>query len=66
MAKKTKKSKKKKPTKRLRWTAAHDKELRAHSKAKTKVAKISKAMKRTVGALRQRAFNLGLSLGHQS
>lgn len=60
-----KKSKKRKIIKRLSWTKAHDKELRAHSKAKTTVAKISKAMKRTVGALRQRAFNLGISLGHR-
>jgi hypothetical protein len=60
-----KKKKKLKTRKRVLWTKAHDKELRLHSKAKTKVAKISRIMKRTEGALRQRAFNLGLSLGHQ-
>ena len=40
-------------------------ELKMHSRAKTPVAKIAKAMKRTVGALRQKAFQLGMSLGHQ-
>jgi hypothetical protein len=54
-----------KATKRSAWTAADKKELRKHSKAKTPVAKISKAMKRTPGALRQMARNLGFSIGHQ-
>jgi hypothetical protein len=36
-----------------------------HSKAKTPVAKISKQMMRTVGALRQQAIKLGIGLGHQ-
>jgi hypothetical protein len=36
-----------------------------HSKAKTPVVKISKQMKRTVGALRQQANKLGIGLGHQ-
>jgi len=40
-------------------------ELRKHSKVKTPVAKISKQMKRTVGALRQQALKLGIGLGHQ-
>jgi hypothetical protein len=39
--------------------------LKAHSKAKTPVVKISKQMKRTIGALRQQAFKLGIGLGHQ-
>jgi hypothetical protein len=54
-----------KATNRRAWTAADKKELRRHSKAKTPVAKISKAMKRTPGALRQKARNLGFSIGHQ-
>jgi hypothetical protein len=59
MAKKTK-------TKKLRaWSKADRRELRAHSKAKTPVTKISKVMKRTVGALRQQALRLGMSLGHR-
>jgi len=47
------------------WTNAHHAELRKHSKARTPVVKISKAMKRTVGALRQQALKLGIGLGHQ-
>ena len=46
------------------WTKADIRELKAHSKNKTPVAKISRAMKRTQGALRQQAFALELSLGH--
>lgn len=57
--------KKKLKTKRLAWTKAHDVELKKYSKAKLPVAKISKAMKRTIGALRQRAFSLGIPLGHR-
>ena len=33
--------------------------------AKTPVVKISKQMKRTIGALRQQALKLGIGLGHQ-
>ena len=56
---------KKKQVVRREWTKDDIKELRAHSKARTPVAKISKATKRTVGALRQKALNLGIGLGHQ-
>ena len=52
-------------TKRKAWTKAHLAELRKHSKARTPVVKISKAMKRTIGALRQQALKLGIGLGHQ-
>ncbi|SHG91481.1 hypothetical protein [Bradyrhizobium erythrophlei] len=41
------------------------KALKAHSKAKTPIAKISKQMKRTVPALRAKAHQLGIGLGHQ-
>ena len=34
--------------------------MRKHSKARTPIAKISKQMRRTVGALRQQALRLGL------
>jgi hypothetical protein len=56
-----------KATKRVRkeWTKDNLRELKMHSKAKTPVVKISKAMKRTVGALRQKALVLGIGLGHQ-
>ena len=37
----------------------------AHSKARTPVPKVSKVMKRTVGALRRRAGILGVGLGHR-
>ncbi|MET3991623.1 hypothetical protein ABID65_003263 [Bradyrhizobium sp. S3.9.2] len=59
MAKKTKK------TVRREWTKADIKELRAHSKARTPVVKISKMTQRTEGALRQKALVLGFGLGHQ-
>lgn len=52
-------------TKRARWTKEDYRALKAHSKAKTPVGKISKQMKRTVGALRQQAGKLGIGLGHQ-
>jgi hypothetical protein len=47
------------------YTRADVKELRAHSKAKTPIAKIAKLMKRTVGSLRQKAGRLGIRLGHR-
>ena len=50
---------------RKEWTKDDVRELKAHSNAKTPVVKISRAMKRTVGALRQKALNLGFRLGHQ-
>ena len=49
---------------RKEWTTADVRELKAHSRAKTPVVKISKTMKRTTGALRQKALSLGLPLGH--
>jgi hypothetical protein len=50
---------------RREYTKEDVKELRAHSKAKTAVAKIAKITKRTEGSLRQKARALGISLGHQ-
>jgi len=47
------------------WTKQQHTELRKHSKARTPVAKISKQMKQTAGALRQQAQKLGIGLGHQ-
>jgi hypothetical protein len=63
MAKKARKSARRKP--RVSWAKAHLQELRTHSRAKTAVRKIAKAMKRTEGALRQKAYELGLRLGHR-
>ena len=51
--------------KRREWTKNDVSELKAHSRSKTPVAKISKLTKRTIGALRQKALSLGISLGHR-
>ncbi|MBM7482644.1 NADH:ubiquinone oxidoreductase subunit [Bradyrhizobium sp. USDA 3686] len=56
---------KKKKAIRREWTKEDIKELKAHSKARTPVVTISKATKRTEGALRQKAIVLGIGLGHQ-
>ena len=58
-------AKKSKKTVRREYTKTDVKELRAHSKARTPVAKISKLTKRSVGSLRQKALKLGIGLGHQ-
>ena len=50
---------------RREYSKAEVKELRAHSKARTPVAKIAKLTKRSVGSLRQKALRLGIGLGHQ-
>jgi hypothetical protein len=47
------------------YSKTEEKELRAHSKAKTPVAKISKLTKRSVAALRKKAMVMGLPLGHR-
>ena len=47
------------------WSTDDHRELKRHSKAKTCVSVISRAMKRTVGALRQQARKLGIGLGHR-
>ena len=51
--------------KRVAWTTENIRDLKMHSKNKTPVAKISKAMKRTEGAIRQKAFSLDISVGHR-
>ena len=73
MAKRTKKAVKAAPAtrnmkgriQRRAWTKEDQRELRRHSKAKTPVTAVSKGMKRSVGALRQQALKLGISLGHR-
>jgi hypothetical protein len=47
------------------WTRAEVKELRQHSKDKARVKAISRTLKRTPGALRQKARALGIPLGHR-
>ena len=64
-ARKKSKAKSNARSQRRPWTKADDRELKAHSKSRTPVAKISRSMKRTVGALRQQALKLGLGLGHR-
>jgi hypothetical protein len=51
---------------RREWTRDEVKELRKHSKGKTPVKTVSRALKRTPGALRQKAYALGISLGHRN
>ena len=51
--------------KRVEWTKAHERELRDHSRKKTPVKTIARAMKRTQGALRQKAYAMNLPLGHR-
>ena len=60
MAKKAKKT-----VVRREYTKADVKELRAHSKARTPIAKIVKLTKRSEGSLRQKALKLGIKLGHR-
>ena len=50
---------------RREYTKADVKELRAHSKARTPIAKVAKLTKRTVGSLQQKARRLGVPLGHR-
>ena len=67
MAKKATKTKSVKKTAkklvRIPYTKADVRELRAYSKARTPVKKIAKAMKRSVGSLRQKATRLGIRIG---
>jgi hypothetical protein len=58
-------AKKAKKPKRREWTKEDVRELKAHSRSKTPVAEISRLTKRTTGALRQKALQMGLSLGHR-
>jgi hypothetical protein len=50
---------------RKEYTATDVKLLKAHSKARTPVSKLTKLMKRSEGSLRQKALTLGIGLGHQ-
>lgn len=59
-----KKVTKKKPV-RKEYTASDVKLLKAHSRAKTPVLRLSKLMKRSEGSLRQKARVLDIGLGHQ-
>lgn len=52
-------------SKRVAWTKEDVRNLKTHSKSKTPVAKISKLMKRSEGAIRQKALTLDISIGHR-
>jgi hypothetical protein len=56
---------KSKTTVRSPWTKDDLRELKAHSRAKTPVVKVAKALKRTEGAVRQKAKSIGVRLGHR-
>lgn len=49
---------------RREYTKDDVKALKAHSKARTPIGKISKQLKRSVPALRAKAHQLGIGLGH--
>ena len=51
-----------KHSKRRAWTSVQVRELKTLAKKKTPAARIAKTLKRTVGATRQKAFSMGLSL----
>ncbi|MCK1711152.1 MULTISPECIES: hypothetical protein [unclassified Bradyrhizobium] len=55
----------KKKAVRKPYSAADNKLLKAHSKARTPVAKVPKTLKRSEESLRQKALFLAIGLGHQ-
>jgi hypothetical protein len=57
-------AKKTKARTRVLYTKDDVRKLKAHSRARTPLNKISKDMKRTEGSLRQKALKLGIGLGH--
>jgi hypothetical protein len=56
---------KKKTLVRSPWTKDDIQQLKTHSKAKTPVVEVAKAMKRTEAAVRQKAKTIGIGLGHR-
>ena len=56
---------KKKTPVRSPWTKDDIRQLKAHSKARTPVVEVAKAMKRTEAAVRQKAKTIGIGLGHR-
>ena len=56
---------KKKTLVRNPWTKEDLRQLKAHSKARTPVMEVAKAMKRTETAARQKAQTIGIGLGHR-
>ena len=52
----------KKVSNRRAWTPEHVRTLKSLAKKRKPAARIAKALKRTEGATRQKAFTMGLSL----
>jgi hypothetical protein len=50
---------------RVPWAKEDVRALKAHSKSKTPVAEVAKALKRTESAVRQKAKTIGVGLGHR-
>jgi hypothetical protein len=57
---------KKKTAVRRAWTSSDLRELKSLARKKTGVVKISKALKRTIGATAVKAHQLGVSLSTRS
>jgi hypothetical protein len=51
-----------KTVKRREWTKQDVRELKGFARQKTPAPKIARSLKRTVGAIRQKAFTMGVSL----
>jgi hypothetical protein len=47
------------------WTKENIRDLKMHSKSKTPVVKIAKQMRRSEGAIRQKALLLEIGIGHR-
>lgn len=58
-------AKKAKRATRRTWSSQDVRDLKKHSRSKSPVAAIAKVMKRTAGAIRQKALTLGLPIGHR-
>ena len=56
----------KKASKRREWTTQDVKELKTLARQKTPAGKIAKSLKRTIGATRQKAFSMKVSLDSRS
>lgn len=57
-----KKATAKKATTRREWTKDDVRQLKAMAKQRVPAAKVAKALKRSEGATRQKAFQLGVSM----
>jgi hypothetical protein len=56
----------KKTVKRRAWTKQDVRELKSLARQKTPAPKIARTFKRTEGAIRQKALNLGISLNSRA